>query len=753
MAFPSLVSADVLTDFMHIALNGSSLESVEFSVFSQSANKTIHFSAFQVSPGAILLLFTDITGRKEIESDLQNKNEELIIARDELALKNSKLSELNKLLQEQNNQLRETYRHLRESEEKFRASFKTSPDSVNLNRLSDGLFIEINEGFTQLTGYTWDDVKDKTSTEINLWHDPMDRQRMVDQLKEYGKASNIEALFRLKDGSVRTGLMSASIFTFGDDVYILSVTRDIEEIVQARASLKASEVKFRQLAENIDDVFWIMENNQMIYINSAVERKFFFNREEFMNNRALIESSIHPDDFAEFEKLAQVKYKKDGIPVSVHIRIFDYHRKIHWVWVRVFPILLNNELYRTAGIASDITFQKEIEEELRAAKEKAQESDQLKSAFLANLSHEIRTPMNGIIGFSGLLTRNAGNDTPINEHYIEIINKCNEQLLHIIDDLVDISKIEANQMQLNEQECNITSLIEDLFLIYQRELEKEQKKDVRLIKSVQSTEDIVVVDEFRLRQIMMNLLNNAVKFTSSGSITFGYEKESGNEICFFVEDTGIGIEKDQIESLFKPFRQIDYTGTKAFNGAGLGLSICKGLVKIMGGRIGVTSSPLKGSNFFFTIPFRSTGFSEMQTPKNQRGDDHYEFTGKKVLIVEDDDMNFAFLEEILTSTGMQILRASDGIEAVDTTLRENPDLIIMDIRLPLMNGLDATQKIREKGIKIPIIAQTAYAMSEDKQICLAAGCNDYISKPIHKDLFLKKVTYHLHKNSISLPHN
>jgi len=659
-----------------------------------------------------------------------------------------KLDALNNLLQKQNVQILQTFELLKESEEKFRAAFKTSPDSINLNRLSDGMYVEINAGFTHLTGYTWEDVQDKTSGDINIWYEKADRQRMVSELKNSGKAVNIEARFRLKNGNVKTGLMSASLFRFRNEDYILSVTRDITEIVEARANLRETDERFRQLAENIDDVFWLSENNIILYVNGAIERKFGYSRNEFINKVPGLQAIIYPEDLPVFEELMLIKSAKSGDHIARQLRVSDSSGNIRWVWVRLFPIFdKNNNPYRVAGIASDITVQKEIESELRAAKEKAQESDHLKSSFLANLSHEIRTPMNGIIGFSGLLAREVPNNPSFNQ-YVEIINNCSEQLLHIIDDLVDISKIEANQMKLNEQECNITVMMDELAVIYSHELNKANKSFIQLLKDYVKTGgagDIIITDEFRLRQVMMNLLSNAVKFTQKGSIRFGFMKVQSDRIRFFVEDTGIGIAEKQLETVFKPFHQVENKGTKLYGGTGLGLSISRGLVRLMGGNIWVESLVEKGSAFYFEIPFRVPEKYEKHVKRIKAGEKHHKFEGKTILIVEDDDLNYAFLQEILSLTGINIERSSDGADAVEKAISLNPDLIVMDVRLPVLNGLDATRKIRENGIKIPVIAQTAYAMSEDKEKCLEAGCDDYISKPIHKELLLKKIAYHIHK--------
>jgi PAS domain S-box-containing protein len=749
LAFPSLADTTAVSKYKEIALTGNSWESGEIQNDIGPVKRYYRTNAFQTSPGFILILFTDITEIKNIELALKLKNDELQAAEEELRENNEKLVTLNELLQQQNDQLNSTNDLLKVSEEKFRVAFKTSPDSVNLNRLSDGMFIEINEGFTLLTGYNWKDVEGKTSTEINIWYDPADRLKLVDAIMSYGKMINMVARFRLKNGEIRTGLMSASLFRFRDEVYILSLTRDIEEIVEARASIRESEERFTQFAENIDDVFWLTEGNKVLYLNSAIERKFGFKREDFINNIQIIGNIVYPDDLLVYHQLVHASYKNNWDVFARQLRVIDHNGKVRWIWIRLFPIFDDNEkLYRIAGIASDITAHKEIEYELRAAKEKAQESDQLKSAFLANLSHEIRTPMNGIIGFAGLLAREIP-DNPVSSQYVDIINSCNQQLLHIIDDLVDISKIEANQMRMLMQECNITALLDDLYLIYSQELIKAEKKDVKLFKQNNLSADacIIITDEYRLRQVLMNLLSNAVKFTHEGYIRFGCTREEPEMLRFFVEDSGPGIAGDLAEIIFKPFRQADNNITREHGGTGLGLSISKGLVKLLGGHIDLESKPGKGSVFFFSIPYYQALAARIQENKNTSDKDKLSWKERTILVVEDDDMNFTYLKEILNVKGVKIARAADGIQAVEKARAIKPELIVMDIRLPVMNGLDATRKIRESGNKVPIIAQTAYAMSEDQKKCFNAGCDDYLSKPIDKELLLKKVAYHLRKKS------
>lgn len=517
--------------------------------------------------------------------------------------------------------------------------------------------------------------------------------------------------------------------------------------------LQESEERFRQFAENIDDVFWITESDKVLYLNSAIERKYGHNRDQFLNDLYAVRKIIHPGDLHLLDQLLQYKHTGSFNSIDRQLRIYDSSGKTRWVWVRLFAIAnQQQQIYRVAGIASDFTQQKEFENDLRNAKEKALESDQLKSAFLANLSHEIRTPMNGIIGFSGLLIKQVP-DNDVCNHYVEIINKCNEQLLHIIDDLVDISKIEANQLQLVDQDCSIARLISDLLITFSRELENTEKSSVRLFSyyEPEAEDDLIITDEYRLRQVLKNLLNNAVKFTHKGHIRFGAIKESPDELKFFVEDTGIGITEELKEHIFKPFIQADNSNTRMYGGTGLGLPISKGLVKLLGGKIWVESKPGSGSTFFFTIPFRRSDHSkEKNGLEYEKEFQHWK--GKTILVVEDDDLNFALLFEVLSNYGLKIQRAADGVEALRLTAELKPDLIIMDIRLPLINGLDVTRSIRSSGNKVPVIAQTAYAMSEDRKVCLNAGCDDYISKPIHKELLLAKMAKLLRKSTQPKPH-
>jgi signal transduction histidine kinase/CheY-like chemotaxis protein len=384
---------------------------------------------------------------------------------------------------------------------------------------------------------------------------------------------------------------------------------------------------------------------------------------------------------------------------------------------------------------------KNINAELEKAKEKAEESDRLKSAFLANMSHEIRTPMNGIMGFSQMLQRK---DYPKDKQkqFLDIINSRAQHLLYIINDLVDISKIEANQLTLRFQNFYLNDVIQELYRAHKNQLITKGKGHIRVKvnKALEHQEAYIHTDPYRFRQIIDNLLSNAIKFTQEGTIEFGYELQSKNTLLFYVRDTGEGIPPDQQEHIFDRFRQADEPTAKTQEGTGLGLTISKNLVELLGGKMWMTSEEGEGSIFYFTLPYERKPARKEQ--KKKEGHVTNEGQGKTLLIIEDDPTSLEYMKELLEPNGFKLITCETGNEGYDA-FTNNPDidLILMDIKLPDTTGLEVTRKIRGSSTnkKVPIIAQTAYAMSEDAQKSLDAGCDDYISKPIDKKQLLTKI--------------
>lgn len=375
--------------------------------------------------------------------------------------------------------------------------------------------------------------------------------------------------------------------------------------------------------------------------------------------------------------------------------------------------------------------------DLKSSKNKAEESDRLKSAFLANMSHEIRTPMNGILGFSNLLKQqNLSGEKQ--QEYIRIIEKSGVRMLSIINDIISISKIESGQMELNIQETNINEQIEYIYNFFKPEIDAKGLQ-ISFNNSLSNKDAILRTDREKIFGILTNLIKNAIKYSEKGTIEYGYNTD-GNELDFYVKDSGVGIPKNRQKAIFERFIQADIADKMARQGAGLGLSISKAYVEMLGGKIWVKSKEGIGSSFHFTIPYQ-TEQKEGTTKTGLICDDKIEtekqIQNLKMLITEDDEASEILITLIVEKYCSKILKAKTGKEAVEIC-HKNPDInvILMDIQMPDMNGYEATRQIRKFNKKVIIIAQTAFSLTGDRQKALDAGCNDYITKPIKKEELL-----------------
>ena len=429
--------------------------------------------------------------------------------------------------------------------------------------------------------------------------------------------------------------------------------------------------------------------------------------------------------------------------------------------IAVYNILLKNkEKEKWAAelvIANkELVFQNSEKEkraaELVIAKEHAEESDRLKSAFLANMSHEIRTPMNGILGFSGLL-KEPGLTGDEQQEYIRIIEKSGARMLNTINDIVDISKIEAGLMEFHIKETNINEQIDFIHTFFKPEMDRKGIKFFSK-KSLPLKEAIIKTDREKIYAILTNLVKNAIKYTDEGSIEFGYSLKTESQTTvleFFIKDTGIGIPKHRQEAIFERFIQADITDKMARQGAGLGLSISKAFVELLGGKIWVSSEEGKGSTFYFTLPYNSEPEEKkvirkvvltegMENPINP------EVSGLKILIAEDDETSEKLISITVNKISKKVIKARTGNSAVEIC-RKNPDidLILMDIQMPDLNGYEATRQIRQINKDVVIIAQTAFGLSGDREKAIEAGCNDFIEKPINKDELLSLIQKYFKK--------
>ncbi|MCB1177166.1 MAG: PAS domain-containing protein [Leptospiraceae bacterium] len=397
------------------------------------------------------------------------------------------------------------------------------------------------------------------------------------------------------------------------------------------------------------------------------------------------------------------------------------------------------------GLGFDITELKEIEDELKIAKKKAEKADEHKTIFLSTMSHEIRTPINSILGITDLIIQEENKLSDEHKNYIHIIKKSGSLLLNIINDILDISKINAGHITINHASFSLKDLINKIFHSIKVLLE-QKNNDITLIESLDSNiPDYVVGDEFRLQQILINLLSNSCKFTEEGYIKFGGYLKNNNDIEFFVEDTGKGIKEEHLKLIYHPFTQAEQGDNREYGGSGLGLTIAKNLVELQGGTISIESRTDEnhGTKVLFTIPFVE-GKKTIQEEKEI--DLSLKLSNKKVLLAEDDEINRFLVKTILENIGINVLIARDGIEAVEIFKREpHIDLIITDSQMPKKTGLEATKEIREiekaanTNKHVPIIMLSASALSKDIESSYSFGVDVYHTKPIKNQELLKTV--------------
>ena len=384
--------------------------------------------------------------------------------------------------------------------------------------------------------------------------------------------------------------------------------------------------------------------------------------------------------------------------------------------------------------------------ELIKAKIKAEEGDRLKSSFLANLSHEIRTPMNAINGFTELILNTKISETEKME-YLNVIEKSGKNLVGIIDDLIEMSKIDSNQLTPNLTVINLDGLVNELYETVKVTI---QNKDIdfQLIKSKTQPKFNIVTDDIKLKQVIINLLTNAIKFTEKGSVSFGFEIDEDQQLIHFtVKDTGLGIDEENHKNIFDRFKRVDSDISIKVGGLGLGLAISKAYIDLLGGSITLDSKVGEGSVFYFSIPLQYSVVEHI-TVKSINNVDVLKSESETILIAEDDNINFLLFQKMMQHKNFKIIRAINGQEAVDICLTNpNIDLVLMDIKMPIMTGFEALEQIRPIRPNLPIIAQTAYSSSDDKIKIEEAGFNGYITKPLNRDTLFELINKYLYKEN------
>jgi PAS domain S-box-containing protein len=494
---------------------------------------------------------------------------------------------------------RNAQKSLRESEERFHSAFTTSPDSININRLSDGMYVDINEGFTKITGYTKEDAIGKTSVELNVWNDPADRDRLVEGLRTSGYVENLEALFRLKDGGIKTALMSARVFMIKGEPHILSVTRDMTDRNKAIMAIKESEQKFRSVVENAFDGIYLITGDRFTYANTRFCEILGYSLEEVASPDFNFGTTLTDKSRDLIEQRRQARIIGEEVPVIYEFEIITKSGQIKDIEVSTVKLDTQGE-FMVLGIMRDITERKILFEELIKARDKAEEVNILKSRLLANLSHEIRTPLNGILGFAELLREDISDKSQ--RSMADIIYTSGYRLLHTLNSILDLSVIESQFSKMNLKPVSLNQLAKEVVVLFKP---NTVKKGID-IAFVSEEEDVFVsADEELVNKILNNLINNAIKFTNQGCITVrtSVEKKGRYEYgCIEVSDTGIGIKKEDQKIIFDEFRQVSEGQTRSYDGSGLGLHISKRFTEMMGGKISVTSKIDIGSTFKISLP-------------------------------------------------------------------------------------------------------------------------------------------------------
>jgi PAS domain S-box-containing protein len=560
---------------------------------------------------------------------------------------------------------------------------------------------------------------------------------MVEILRSSNHLHAFESRHLRGDGSLRDVEIVAALAEDDERTLVIAWIHDITERKQAEAALRESELRLSLAIEGGDLGTWqyVVKTGALTWSERTLE--MFGLPGDTPKTRKELYERVHPDDREGAEKA--LKASLQGEPYVASYRVIWDDGSVHSLSARGRTYYDSSGTpVHVSGTTQDVTELVRVQEELKRAKVAADAASAAKSLFLANMSHEIRTPMNAILGMSHLAMKGR-TDEPT-RGYLEKIQMAGQHLLSVINDILDISRIEAGKLTVQRLRFRMTDLLDNIANVF---ADKAISKGLSLAFEVApDVPQYVVGDQLRLSQVLINYVDNAIKFTEQGSIRVFVEvlerSKRGLVLCFFVQDTGIGLSCEQMEVIFDAFRQGDSSTTRRYGGTGLGLAISKSLATMMGGKVGVDSEPGQGSMFWFTA---RVGPDEEQTAlphPMQQAPMGKSLHGVRVLLVEDNEFNQEVARAILGDAGLVVEVAGDGGQAVRLVRDRYYDIVLMDIQMPVMDGLAATRQIRlfKPNERLPIVAMTANVMQEERQSCLAAGMDDFVAKPIDPDELL-----------------
>jgi PAS domain S-box-containing protein len=619
---------------------------------------------------------------------------------------------------------------LARSEAMFSQLFEAGADAILVTEPASERVVLANEGFTRITGIAVEAARGRTILELGLWADPEQRKVFIDRLLAERRLRDFPMRLKRADGEERSVVMSSALFELEGTRYAVTIARDVTQTEQAR-------LQYEAMFENASVGIAFTRDRTFQHVNPRFAEMLGWSPEELTGQPGAVVWPT-PQDYAEIgRRYGPLLARGEGVDFEAPIRRRDGTTFLCRMRARAIDPH-NPAGGGTIWIAEDVTERREWERALAAARDEAEAANRAKSAFLANMSHEIRTPLNGLLGLARLaLDPKAGREQQ--REYLELIVDSAQSLAAIISDILDLSKIEAGKLTLDEATFDVRELLDSTFTAYralasERGLAFELTFDPQVLRYARG-------DAVRIRQILGNFLSNAVKFTLRGRIELRVEARGDDgpdrqRVRFSVIDTGIGIDAATRGRLFNAFVQADQTTTRRFGGTGLGLSICRQIAELMGGAVGVDSEVDRGSTFWFELALTradAPAAAAQSTAADAAADTDAGLEGTRVLLVEDNPVNMLIAETLLANWGVEVVQATDGRQAVDAVEREGGrfDAVLMDVHMPVMSGHEATVELRKRYSpdELPIIALTAAALASEQQQSLALGMNDFIAKP------------------------